>query len=140
MASKETLIVDCDTGIDDALALLYLLRDSGVDTRAVTTVFGNVDAVTAADNTLRVLELAGRPDIPVAIGARSNWHGDAHLALYVRRLPGAGTGRRGRRGHRPRPGAARPLPTFAGSTGTSRPRTARTFAWCWRPTETSPSC
>ncbi|MFI0467876.1 nucleoside hydrolase [Saccharopolyspora sp. 5N102] len=90
MASKETLIVDCDTGIDDALALLYLLRDPDVDIRAVTTVFGNIDAVTAADNTLRVLELAGRPDIPVAIGARDNWLGNAHFAPYVHGADGLG--------------------------------------------------
>ncbi|CAM02508.1 purine nucleosidase [Saccharopolyspora erythraea NRRL 2338] len=83
MAPKETLIVDCDTGIDDALALLYLLRDPGVDIRAVTSVFGNTDVETAADNTLRVLELAGRTDIPVAIGARSNWRGSTHPAPHV---------------------------------------------------------
>ncbi len=84
------LIVDCDTGIDDALALLYLLRDPAVDLRAVTTVFGNVDAATAADNTLRVLELAGRADIPVAVGARSNWRGTVDLAPHVHGADGLG--------------------------------------------------
>ncbi|GAA2788043.1 pyrimidine-specific ribonucleoside hydrolase RihA [Saccharopolyspora taberi] len=90
MASKETLIVDCDTGIDDALALLYLLHDPEVEIRAVTTVFGNVDATVAAGNTLRVLELVGREDIPVAIGARSNWRGTADLAPFVHGDDGLG--------------------------------------------------
>ncbi|MFC7344204.1 nucleoside hydrolase [Saccharopolyspora griseoalba] len=90
MAPKQTLIVDCDTGIDDALALLYLLGDPGVEIGAVTTVFGNTDAETAALNTLRVLELAGRADIPVSVGARSNWCGDAHLAPHVHGSDGLG--------------------------------------------------
>ncbi|MER6990494.1 nucleoside hydrolase [Saccharopolyspora hirsuta] len=90
MASEETLIVDCDTGIDDALALLYLLGAPDVEIGAVTTVFGNTDADTAALNTLRVLELAGRPDIPVAVGARSNWRGGSHLASYVHGDDGLG--------------------------------------------------
>nr|WP_179534434.1 nucleoside hydrolase [Actinopolyspora biskrensis] len=83
MATEEPLIVDCDTGIDDALALLYLLGDPAVDLRAVTSVFGNTDAVTAADNTLRVLELVGRQDVPVTIGARVNWRGTFHPAPFV---------------------------------------------------------
>ncbi|HEY5834882.1 nucleoside hydrolase [Streptomyces sp.] len=66
---KNILLVDCDTGVDDALALLYLLADPDVDIRGITTVFGNTTSATAAKNTLRVLELAGRTDIPVAVGA-----------------------------------------------------------------------
>ncbi|WP_116040383.1 nucleoside hydrolase [Amycolatopsis palatopharyngis] len=90
MTPKDPLLVDCDTGIDDALALLYLLGDPDVDLRAVTAVFGNTDAGTAAENTLRVLELAGRPDIPVAVGARSNWRGTVHLAPHVHGHDGLG--------------------------------------------------
>ncbi|QGK70198.1 nucleoside hydrolase [Allosaccharopolyspora coralli] len=90
MAPKETLIVDCDTGIDDALALLYLLHDPDVDIRAVTTVFGNTDADTAADNSLRVLELVGRQHIPVAVGARSNWRGTFSPAPSVHGDDGLG--------------------------------------------------
>ncbi|MEG9519220.1 nucleoside hydrolase [Saccharopolyspora indica] len=90
MASEETLIVDCDTGIDDALALLYLLADPGVRIGAVTTVFGNTDPATAALNTLRVLELVGRSDIPVAVGAERNWRGTRHLAPDVHGADGLG--------------------------------------------------
>jgi purine nucleosidase len=63
------MLVDCDTGIDDALALLYLVRRPEVDVVGVTTVFGNNTVETAARNTRRVLALAGRPDIPVGVGA-----------------------------------------------------------------------
>jgi len=90
MTPKEPLLVDCDTGIDDALALLYLLGDPDVDLRAITSVFGNTDAETAASNSLRVLDLVGREDIPVAVGARSNWRGTFHPAPHVHGDDGLG--------------------------------------------------
>ncbi len=62
------LIIDCDTGIDDSLALLYACASPEADIRAVTCVAGNVDADQAALNTRAVLNLAGRHDIEVALG------------------------------------------------------------------------
>ncbi len=62
------LILDLDTGIDDAMALLYALNRPGIRLEAITTTFGNTDVDTATSNTLRILELAGRPDVPVARG------------------------------------------------------------------------
>ena len=62
-------LLDCDTGIDDAVALLYLLSDPRVQVVGVTTTFGNCSAAEAADNTLRILHRIGRRDIPVAVGA-----------------------------------------------------------------------
>jgi len=62
-------LLDCDTGVDDALALFHLLSDPDVNLVGVTTVSGNTSAAQAADNTLRLLSLAGRTDVPVAIGA-----------------------------------------------------------------------
>ena len=62
------LILDVDTGIDDALALLYSCASPEAELVAVTCVSGNVDARQAAVNTLAVLELAGRVDIEVALG------------------------------------------------------------------------
>lgn len=59
---------DCDTGVDDALGLLYLLADPDVDVVGIGTVSGNTDAAQAAENTLRLLALAGRSDVPVAVG------------------------------------------------------------------------
>lgn len=90
MTPKEPLLVDCDTGIDDALALLYLLGDPDADLRAITSVFGNTDADTAARNSLRVLELVGRDDVPVAVGARSNWRGTFDSAPHVHGDDGLG--------------------------------------------------
>lgn len=61
--------LDCDPGVDDALALGYLLAHPEVDLALVTSVSGNVDATTGARNALDLLAAFGRPDIPVAIGA-----------------------------------------------------------------------
>ncbi|CAL9275122.1 nucleoside hydrolase [Streptomyces rochei] len=63
------VIIDCDTGIDDALALLLAVRHPGLDLRAVTCVAGNTDVAGVVRNTLTVLERAGAPDVPVARGA-----------------------------------------------------------------------
>ncbi|MFC3747800.1 nucleoside hydrolase [Paenibacillus sp. GCM10012306] len=64
------LILDVDTGIDDALAILYALKAPNVVIEGITTIFGNVDVEQATENTLRLLSLA-QPgyEIPVAVGA-----------------------------------------------------------------------
>jgi inosine-uridine nucleoside N-ribohydrolase len=63
------IILDCDPGHDDAIALLLALASSELELLGVTTVSGNqtVDKTTA--NAIRVLDHVGRPDIPVAAGA-----------------------------------------------------------------------
>jgi purine nucleosidase len=63
------VIVDCDPGVDDALALLYLAGRPDVRIEAIGTVHGNVPAATAARNALRILEIAGLDEVPVAVGA-----------------------------------------------------------------------
>ncbi|MFI0164400.1 nucleoside hydrolase [Streptomyces sp. NPDC017095] len=63
------VIIDCDTGVDDALALLFAVRHPGLDLRAVTCVAGNTDVDGVVRNTLTVLEQAGAPRVPVARGA-----------------------------------------------------------------------
>lgn len=63
------MILDVDTGIDDALAIFYALNRPGIVLEAVTTTYGNIDLASATRNTLQILELAGRADIPVAAGA-----------------------------------------------------------------------
>ncbi|MFN8520205.1 MAG: nucleoside hydrolase [Chloroflexota bacterium] len=68
MTGAIPLLIDCDTGIDDALALLLACASPEADVRVVTCVAGNVDAHQVAINTRAVLELAGRPDIEVALG------------------------------------------------------------------------
>ena len=64
------LYVDCDTGIDDALAVGLLVAE-GADIVGVGSVSGNVAAADGARNTLDLLALAGRGDIPVAVGAQN---------------------------------------------------------------------
>ena len=68
MTAVLPLLVDVDTGIDDALALLYLCGSPEAELLAVTCVAGNVAAKQVAENTRAVLELAGRADIEVALG------------------------------------------------------------------------
>lgn len=60
---------DTDLGIDDAMALAYLLASPKVDLVGIGTVSGNCSAAAAARNTLDFLGVAGRADIPVAVGA-----------------------------------------------------------------------
>jgi purine nucleosidase len=62
------MILDVDTGIDDAMAILYALNRPGIKLEALTTTFGNTDIESATANTLRILELVGRSGIPVARG------------------------------------------------------------------------
>lgn len=63
------VIVDCDPGIDDALALALLAASPEFDIRAVTTVCGNVPVELATENAIRALGAFGRPEVPVAPGA-----------------------------------------------------------------------
>ena len=63
------LILDVDTGVDDALALLYAVASPEVELIAATCVMGNISVEQATENTLAVLEVAGRPDVEVAHGA-----------------------------------------------------------------------
>jgi inosine-uridine nucleoside N-ribohydrolase len=63
------LILDVDTGVDDACALLLAALHPDVELRAVTCVGGNASVDEVVRNTLKVLDIAGCPDVPVARGA-----------------------------------------------------------------------
>ena len=63
------MVLDCDPGHDDAMALLLAIADPAVDLLAVTTVAGNQTVDKCTINARRVLSLAGVSDIPVARGA-----------------------------------------------------------------------
>jgi purine nucleosidase len=84
------LIVDCDTGIDDAVTLLYLAGRPDVELVAVGAVHGNVPVATAARNTLRVLEVAGLSEVPVAIGAARPMAQDLMTAEFIHGEDGLG--------------------------------------------------
>jgi pyrimidine-specific ribonucleoside hydrolase len=84
------VIIDCDTGIDDALALLFAVRHPGLDLRAVTCVAGNTDVDQVVRNTLTVLDQAGAPDLPVARGAERPLLEPARPAAHVHGRDGMG--------------------------------------------------
>jgi inosine-uridine nucleoside N-ribohydrolase len=63
------LVIDCDPGIDDAIALLLAAASPELQLEAVTAVGGNNGLDRTAPNALRILELAGRSDVPVSAGA-----------------------------------------------------------------------
>ncbi len=66
---KTPVIIDCDTGIDDAMALVLACSSKALDIVGVTTVAGNVDCDNTTRNTCNLLHLLGRDDIQVAKGA-----------------------------------------------------------------------
>nr|WP_177244861.1 nucleoside hydrolase [Streptomyces sp. yr375] len=84
------MIIDCDTGVDDALALLFAVRHPGLDVRAVTCVAGNTDVDGVVRNTLTVLEHAGAGDIPVARGAERPLLEPVRTARHVHGQDGMG--------------------------------------------------
>ena len=63
------VIIDTDPGTDDAMAILLALNSPELKVEALTVVAGNVTAAQGLDNALKLVSLAGRPDIPVAAGA-----------------------------------------------------------------------
>ena len=65
---KHSVIIDCDTGTDDAVAIIAALGSEELDIRAITTVCGNVDLAYTAANTLNLVRMLGF-DTPVARGA-----------------------------------------------------------------------
>ena len=67
--AKKKMILDLDTGVDDALALAYALATPDADLIGVVSSFGNTQVKTAAQNTLKLLELLGKSDVPVFVGA-----------------------------------------------------------------------
>jgi inosine-uridine nucleoside N-ribohydrolase len=66
---SQKIIFDTDPGVDDAMAIQFLLNSPEIEILGLTTVFGNVDLEKTTANALRLLESAERTDIPVAKGA-----------------------------------------------------------------------
>ncbi|CAN5316583.1 pyrimidine-specific ribonucleoside hydrolase RihA [soil metagenome] len=62
------VIIDCDPGHDDAIALLLALASPELEVVGITTVAGNVTLEKTTKNALKVLELADRTEVPVAAG------------------------------------------------------------------------
>jgi purine nucleosidase len=67
-AHAQKIIIDCDPGVDDAIAIILAMEYSDFEILGITTVFGNAAADQATVNALRIVELSGE-NIPVYAGA-----------------------------------------------------------------------
>jgi inosine-uridine nucleoside N-ribohydrolase len=76
------VILDCDPGHDDAIALLLALASPGLELLGVTTTYGNQTLAKTTANALRILELVGR-DVPVASGADRPLERELLVAAHV---------------------------------------------------------
>ena len=84
MAQAPTpVILDCDPGHDDAIALLLALASPELQLLGVTTTYGNQTLEKTTANALRVLELAGRTDVGVAAGAAAPLERELVVAAHV---------------------------------------------------------
>jgi len=63
------IIIDTDPGVDDTIAICVALRSPEVEVIGLTSVFGNAPGAVTAQNALRLVELEGHEDIPVARGS-----------------------------------------------------------------------
>ncbi|ANY69526.1 nucleoside hydrolase [Paenibacillus sp. BIHB 4019] len=85
MTDKKRILLDVDTGVDDAIAILYALLSPEIKVEGITTGYGNTTVEQATDNTLRVVQLANCGyEVPVAAGAvaptvRPSRGTDAHI-------------------------------------------------------------
>ena len=79
----ERILIDCDPGHDDAIALLLALASTELDLLGVTTVAGNQTLEKTTANAIRVLDFAGRDDVPIAAGADAPLLRDPFVAAYV---------------------------------------------------------
>jgi purine nucleosidase len=101
-AAPRKIVLDCDPGIDDALAIAFACGHPGLDLLGLTTVGGNVDLATTTANALSVRDFVGCPEVPVVAGSpvpllRSvldarHVHGESGLGAA--RLPAATHGAR----------------------------------------------
>ena len=92
--AKRKLILDVDTGTDDAVAVMLAALHPALDLVGCTTVNGNVEVQYCTDNTLRVLDHVGRSDIPVHEGqARPLVRPDFPVPRAVKDLAGQIHGR-----------------------------------------------
>ncbi|HVL22335.1 MAG TPA: nucleoside hydrolase, partial [Amaricoccus sp.] len=67
--ARHRIVIDTDPGQDDAVAILLALASPEIDVLGLTTVAGNVPLALTTRNALKVVELAGRTDVPVFAGA-----------------------------------------------------------------------
>jgi pyrimidine-specific ribonucleoside hydrolase len=79
----EKVLLDCDPGHDDAIAILLALASPEIDLVGITTVQGNQTLTKTTANAIRILEFAGRSEVPVAAGANRPLLREPFVAKYV---------------------------------------------------------
>lgn len=106
--SLTKMVMDTDGGVDDAVAILWAATRKDIELLAITVVHGNVESQVAAENVCRVLELAGRGDVPVYLGEASPLPGAPTLrpADFVHGADGLGNTNRPKASQSPRDGDA----------------------------------
>ncbi len=88
--TKTSIILDVDTGVDDAFAVLFAARHPEINLLGITCVDGNTNVDQVIANTFKVLDAAGAADIPVARGAVRPLLGKSEYAEYVHGADGMG--------------------------------------------------
>jgi inosine-uridine nucleoside N-ribohydrolase len=83
VVSPTPILLDCDPGHDDAIALLLALASPEVELLGVTTVAGNQTLEKTTANAIRVLDFVGRDDVTVAAGAERPLVREPFVATYV---------------------------------------------------------
>lgn len=81
--SMQKIILDVDTGIDDALALLYAIAEEELDIVGVTTTYGNIDVDQATKNSLSILDSAGAVDVPVYQGSSHSLSSEEYIRREI---------------------------------------------------------
>ena len=89
--SRTPMILDCDTGVDDTMAIMLACLAPEIELVGVSTIWGNVHTPIATRNTLNILAMCGKGDVPVAHGAEGPMNGDiADPAYFVHGDDGQG--------------------------------------------------
>ena len=86
--AKMKMIIDCDTGVDDALAITYILANPDIELLGVTTTFGNVSVELATKNSLLITELFEREEVRICPGASHSWLSDRFIQHSVPNVHG----------------------------------------------------
>ena len=87
---KQNCIFDCDTGVDDAVALILSIYDEALDIKLITTVCGNLSLNKVTRNALHILEKFNRTDIPLAMGATKAMERISPDATFIHQKEGMG--------------------------------------------------